>query len=392
MAGSKRDYYEVLGVARAASADDIKKAYRKLALKYHPDKNPGNVEAEEKFKEISEAYEILSEPAKRQRYDQFGHQAFAPGGGGGGFGGFGGIDLEEALRTFMGAFGGGGSIFDNFFGGMAGATERGDSATRGADVRFDLEIDFEEAVFGSHREITLPVMEECPACKGTGADKDSKKETCSRCKGRGILITTNGFFQVRQTCNVCGGSGQVIRNPCRECRGDGQVKTNRTLELKIPPGVETGSRLRLAGKGQGGVRGGLAGDLYVVLHVHPHPLFQRRDEDIFCEIPIPFHVAALGGEIEVPTITGYAKLKIPAGTESGTVFRLRSRGLADIRGGPNGDQHIRVTIEVPVNLKGAQKDIIASLASACSDANHPRAAEIRKMADEFYEHKKVIHK
>ncbi|MFH0879629.1 MAG: molecular chaperone DnaJ [Lentisphaerota bacterium] len=393
MAGAKRDYYEVLGVARSATIEDIKKAYRKLALKFHPDKNPGNVEAEEKFKEISEAYEILSDANRRQQYDQFGHQAFAPGGGAG-FGGFGGIDLEEALRTFMSAFGGGGSIFDNFFGGMAGGGGggRGETSNRGSDVRFDLEIEFEEAVFGSHREITLPMMDECPACKGSGADKDSKKETCSRCKGRGILVTTNGFFQVRQNCGTCGGSGEVIRNPCRECRGEGRVKGSRALELKIPPGVETGSRLRLAGKGEGGMRGGLAGDLYVVLHVHPHPLFQRRDEDIFCEIPIPFHIAALGGEIEVPTLQGYAKLKIPPGTESGAVFRLRSRGLVGVHGGPNGDQHIRITIEVPINLKGPQKDIIESLAGSLSDSNHPKAAEVQKMAGEFYEHKKTMGK
>ncbi|HBA82638.1 MAG TPA: molecular chaperone DnaJ [Verrucomicrobia bacterium] len=388
---SKRDYYEVLGVERTVTIDDIKKAYRKLAVKFHPDKNPGNVEAEEKFKEISEAYEVLSDAAKRQRYDQFGHQAFGPGSGGGaGFGGFGGIDLEEALRTFMGAFGGGGSIFDNFFGGGQGGSR--ESTTRGADLRFDLEIDFEEAVFGSHREITLPIMEECPNCKGSGADKDSKKESCARCKGRGMVITTNGFFQVRQTCPSCGGMGETIRNPCRECRGEGRVKAQRTIELRIPPGVETGSRLRLVGKGEGGTRGGLAGDLYVVLHVHPHELFQRRDEDIFCEVPIPFHVAALGSEIGVPTIHGYATLKIPPGTESGTAFRLRGKGLPGLHGAPNGDHHVRVVIEAPVNLKGNQKELLKTFGESCTESNYPQLEKVRKKADEFFEHKRAIGK
>ena len=389
---TKRDYYEVLGVERSASIDDVKKAYRKLALKFHPDKNPGNVEAEEKFKEISEAYEILSDAAKRQRYDQFGHQAFGPGSGGGaGFGGFGGIDLEEALRTFMGAFGGGGSIFDNFFGGGQEGASR-DSTARGSDLRFDLEIDFEEAVFGSRREITIPIMEDCPKCKGSGADKDSKKESCARCKGRGMVISSNGFFQVRQTCPSCGGMGETIRNPCRDCRGEGRVKAQRTIELKIPPGVETGSRLRLVGKGEGGARGGLAGDLYVVLHVHPHELFQRRDEDIFCEAPIPFHIAALGGEIEVPTIHGYATLKIPAGTESGSAFRLRGKGLPGLHGAPSGDHHIRVVIEAPVSLSGAQRDMLKAFGQSCLDSNHPQWQGMRKKADVFYEHKKAMGK
>ncbi len=389
---TKRDYYEVLELARSASAEDIKKAYRKFAIKYHPDKNPGNVEAEEKFKEISEAYEILSDPAKRQRYDQFGHQAFGPGGGGAGFGNFSGIDLEEALRTFMGAFGGGGSIFDNFFGGGRGEAGARESNNRGSDLRFDLEIDFEEAVFGSHREITLPIMEECPQCKGMGADKDSKKEPCARCKGRGMVITSTGFFQMRQTCPSCGGLGETIRNPCRNCRGEGRVKGQRTIDLKIPPGVETGSRLRLAGKGEGGTRGGLAGDLYVVLHVHPHELFQRRDEDIFCELPIPFHVAALGGEVEAPTIHGYASLKIPPGTESGTVFRLRGRGLPGLHGAPSGDQHVRVFIEVPVNLQRTQKEWLESMGKSCKEDNHPRLKKLRKQAGDFYEHKKAMGK
>lgn len=383
----KRDYYEVLGVARDATEEQIKKAYRKLAVEHHPDKNPGNVQAEERFKEISEAYEVLSDSGKRSRYDQFGHRAFGPGAGGFG-GGFGGIDLEEALRTFMGAFGGGGSIFDNFFGGGRGEEPGGTS--RGSDLRFDLEIEFEEAVFGSQRDITLPIMEECGACKGTGAQPGSKKEKCRRCAGRGVMISSNGFFQVRQTCPSCGGAGEVIASPCRECRGEGRVKGRRTISLKIPPGVETGSRLRLAGKGEGGVRGGAAGDLYVVLHVKAHEFFQRRDEDIFIEMPVPLHVAALGGEIDVPTIHGYTPLKIPAGTASGTVFRLRGKGVTGVRGYHDGDQHVRVYLDVPEHLTRQQKDLLRQFGEQCGEETHPRMRKIRDVADRFYEHKKAI--
>ncbi|HEY8240080.1 MAG TPA: molecular chaperone DnaJ, partial [Kiritimatiellia bacterium] len=298
MAGPKKDYYEILGVSKGASADDIKKAYRKLAIQFHPDKNPGNKEAEEKFKEISESYEVLSDADKRAKYDQFGHAAFGGGGGGGFQGGFEHIDLEEALRTFMGAFGGGGggSIFEDFFSGGGGRGSR-DSASRGSDLRFDLEIDFEEAVFGSQREITLSLLDECGTCKGTGAEPGSKRDTCKRCNGAGMVISSNGFFQVRQTCPTCGGAGETISKPCRDCRGEGRVKGRRTLSLKIPAGVETGSRLRLAGKGEGGSRGGQAGDLYVVLHVRPHAFFQRRGEDIYSDMPIPVHIGIMGGEV-----------------------------------------------------------------------------------------------
>jgi molecular chaperone DnaJ len=391
MATIKHDYYEVLGVARTASGEEIKKSYRKLAVQFHPDKNPGNKEAEEKFKVISEAYEILSDPDKKQRYDQYGHAAFGPGAGG--FSGdFGGIDLEEALRTFMGAFGGGGrgggSIFEDFFGGSRSR----DSASRGADLRFDLEIDFEEAVFGSQREITLTLMEECVTCHGSGAEPGSKREACKRCHGSGMVISGGGFFQVRQTCPTCGGAGETISKPCRECRGEGRVKGRRTLALKIPAGVETGSRLRLAGKGEGGARGGPAGDLYVVLHVHQHEFFQRRGEDIYCEMPVPFHIAALGGEIEVPTIHGDATLKIPAGTESGAVFRMKGKGVAGVQGYGTGDQHARVMVDVPERLSGRQRDALREFGDSLDESNHPRIRNIRKMAQEFYSHKEKIGK
>jgi len=388
MATPKRDYYEVLGVARGASDDEIKKAYRKLAVKHHPDKNPGDHEAEERFKELTEAYEVLSDSTKREKYDRFGHQAFAPGTGGHGGpgGGFGGIDLEEALRTFMGAFGGSGNVVEDFFGGR----RRGggaDTSTRGADLRFDLEIDFEEAAFGSERTVTLPINVECEECSGSGAADGSQRETCRQCGGTGMQISSSGFFQMRQTCPICAGTGTVISNPCSRCGGMGRVKSRPSISLKIPAGVETGSRLRLAGKGEGGVRGGSAGDLYVVIHVREHALFKRRGDDIHCEVPIPFHVAALGGEVQVPTIHGLAKLKIPTGCETGSVFRLRNKGISPPQGGRPGDQHVYVMVETPRKLNSKQKHALRDLGESLTEANYPDQEETRKVAEEFYRHK-----
>lgn len=394
MASGNKDFYATLGVERTASADEIKKAYRKLAVQYHPDKNPGNKEAEEKFKVITEAYEVLSDPDKRQRYDQYGSAAFGPGGGGfggGGFGGGGGIDLEEALRTFMGAMGGsggGGSIFEDFFGGGGGGGGRRgsrDTAMRGSDMRYDLEIEFEEAVFGSQHEMVLSLLDECSACRGSGLADGSKRESCSRCRGAGTVVTASGFFQVRQTCPSCGGSGEIISNPCRECRGEGRVKTRKTITLKIPPGVETGSRLRLAGKGEGGTRGGPPGDLYVVVHVKTHPFFQRHGDDILVEMPVPFDVATLGGTIEVPTVQGYASLKIPSGTASGTVLRLRGKGIAAVGGGRIGDQHVRVVVEVPDRLDRSQRKALETFSAACTLDNYPKMKDVRRTADQFYQ-------
>lgn len=392
MSTTKRDYYEVLGVSKGATDDEMKKAYRKLAVKFHPDKNPGDKDAEDHFKDISEAYEVLSDKTKRQQYDQFGHQAFGGGGGGGGFGapgagGFGGVDLEEALRTFMGAFGGG-SIFDDFFGGGGGG--RRESSSRGSDLRYDLEIDFEEAIFGSKRELAYPVMETCGDCKGSGAAAGSKRETCSGCGGAGTQVTSNGFFQMRQTCRSCGGSGEVVTNPCKPCRGEGRTKDKRTLTLKIPPGVETGSRLRVRGKGEGGTNGAEAGDLYIIMHVRSHEVFQRDGDDLFCEIPIPFHIAAGGGEIEAPTLNGFAKLKIPSGTEGGKLFRLRNKGVKNPSRSSFGDLHVRIKIEVPIKLSGKQKKALQEFGDSLEENNQKQTQALRKRMTEFYARKESL--
>jgi len=394
MPSQKRDYYEVLGIAKGASAEEIKKAYRKMAIQYHPDKNPGDKASEEKFKEVSEAYEVLSDTSKRQQYDQFGHAAFGAGrgGGGGSHGGFGGggIDLEEALRTFMGASGGGGSIFENFFGG-GGRAQNPNAPQEGADLRFDLEIDFEEAVLGSSREIRINVNETCERCKGGGAEPGSGRKTCSTCRGQGQVVSGGGFIQFRQTCPTCRGSGQVIEKPCTTCHGQGLVRNKRTIDVKIPGGVETGSRLRIAGKGEGGLRGGPAGDLYIVLHVREHEFFKRNDLDIVCEVPVPFHIAMLGGEVHVPTIHGSAALKIPAGTESGKVFRMKGKGITSPRYG-TGDQHVVVQIEIPQGLASKEKKKLEEAVVILNEKHFPLTQKMQKAAEKFYEHKRALEK
>ena len=391
---SKRDCYEVLGVARDASDRQIKKAYRTLAMKYHPDKNPGDQAAEEKFKEATECYEILSNADLRQRYDQFGWSAFERGRGGFGGGGAGHIDLEEAMRAFASAFGGGGgfgggSFFESLFGAMGGTQNR-ETRSRGADLRYDLEIDFEEAAFGSRRDLTLNIVEDCEACNGTGADGKSNRQTCPKCGGRGMVISSNGFFQVRQPCPHCGGTGEIIQNPCRACHGEGRMKVERTIGLTIPAGVDTGSRLRLSGKGEGGSRGGPAGDLFVVLHVRSHELFRREGMETFCEVPIPFHIAALGGEVQVPTLHGDVPLKIPAGTQPGKSFTLRGLGLPSVRGGSMGDHHITVTIEVPTGLNQKANDLLAAFGASLKEDHHPRLTALRKRAAKFFKRKESI--
>lgn len=367
---SKKDYYDVLGVSKTATADEIKKAYRKLARQYHPDVNKDNPEAAEKFKEASEAYSVLSDEQKRAQYDQFGHAAFENGGAGGagGFGGFEGF----------GGFGGGGmeDIFDMFFGGQ-GRGARGSNAgpQRGADLRFDLEITFEEAAFGLEREISLYRDEQCPHCHGNGAEHGSKVETCPECHGSGeIRFTQNTMFgqmtNVRP-CPKCHGEGKIISEPCKECRGQGTVKKNKKLKVKIPAGVDNGSRLRVAGEGEAGVKGGPSGDLYVYLYVKPHKFFERDGTTVYCEVPINIVQATLGDEIKVPTLDGQVVMKVPEGTQPGKVLRLKGKGIPSLRNSTRGDQLVRIKVVVPQKLNEKQKDALRKFAEISKDNINP---------------------
>ena len=390
---TKRDYYEVLGVNKTASADEIKKAYRKLAMQYHPDRNPDNKEAAEKFKEICEAYEVLSDTDKRQRYDQYGHagmkSAFGPGGFdfGRDFTHMQDMDLQDILGSF---FGGG---FGDIFGGGGGRrrSRNPNAAQRGDDLRFDLEIDFEEALFGSEREVDLNVNDACEACHGSGAAAGATRETCRQCGGHGVVVVGGGFIQMRQTCPVCNGEGTIIRNPCKKCNGTGRVKTPRHIALRIPKGVETGSRLRLSGKGESGLRGGPAGDLYVVLHVREHDVFQREDDDLVCTVHSSPVTAALGGDIDIPTPDGHARIKVPAGTPNGKVFRLRDKGMPNLNGG-SGDLHVRVEIEVPTHLSSKQKKLLEEFASLTTADTFPDAARQNQAVDAFFARRDALRK
>jgi molecular chaperone DnaJ len=360
-------------------------------MQYHPDRNPGDKSAEAKFKEISEAYEVLSDPAKRQQYDRFGHEGVRSAFGPGGFDFSRDFTHAADLQDILGSiFWEGGGFFDEIFGGGWGRSRTGPQ--RGQDLRFDLEIDFEEAAFGSEREITLPVSEPCGACRGSGVAPGSSRESCRQCGGRGVVVSGGGFFQVRQTCPICGGTGTVITRPCKTCDGSGRMKERKRLTLKIPRGVETGSRLRLPGKGDAGTRGGPPGDLYVVLHVREHELFKRRGDDLFCEVPVPFGFATLGGEVEVPTLDGYARLKLEPGTETGKVFRLRGKGLPNVEGYGYGDLHIQVLVEVPVKLNSRQKKALKDFLDSGHDANYPQQQSFAQSAERFYERKRAMDK
>jgi len=357
---SKADYYELLGVARNASEEEIKKAYRKMALKYHPDRNQGNKSAEEKFKEVSEAYEALSNPDKRSAYDRFGHSAFGPqmrGAPGGGF-----HDPFDIFREVFGG-GGGGSIFDDLFGGGG----RREGAQGGNDLRYDMELSFEEAAFGSEKEISIRRHEACDDCEGTGAAPGTSMTRCTQCGGRGQITSQRGFFMVSQTCPRCRGAGRVIEKPCKSCSGSGLVERVSKIKIRAPGGVEDGMRLRSAGNGDSGVRGGPPGDLYVVLHVHEHEIFKRDGEDLFCEVPISYPMAALGGELEVPTLDGAARVRIPPGTQSGTLFRLRGKGVKSLDGRGVGDQHVRIIVEVPTRLNSDQRRKLEEFARSCNE-------------------------
>lgn len=386
MATIKRDYYEVLTVERTADGDTIKKSYRKLAVKFHPDKNPGDKSAEDKFKELGEAYEVLSNPDKRSAYDRFGHQAFAPGGGmGGGFGGGGSHDPFEVFREVFGAGRGGGGIFGSIFeeAFSQDGGERGGRG-RGADLRYDLRISFLEAAHGVEKEIEIAKLQACESCHGSGAEPGSKVTTCPTCAGHGQVAVTRGFFNIAQTCPKCRGAGQVVDKPCRTCRGEGRTERTSKIKIKIPAGVEDGTRLRSSGQGEGGARGGPAGDLYVVLHVEAHELFEREGRDLFCTVPISFAKSALGGEIKVPTLEGHALLKVPAGTPTGKVFRLKGKGLPEVHGRGIGDLHVKLYVEVPTRLNLDQKHKLQAFADSCDEETHPEENSFFRKAKEFF--------
>ena len=364
---AKRDFYEVLDVARNASDEEIKKAYRKLAMKHHPDRNQDNPSAEEKFKEVKEAYEMLSDPQKRAAYDQYGHAGVDPNmGGGGGFGGG---------QPFGDAFG---DIFGDIFGNMGGRQQRaGPQVFRGSDLRYTMEIDLEDAAKGKVTQIRVPNWDECDVCHGSGAEAGTKAETCPTCKGQGQVRMSQGFFSVQQTCPKCHGTGQHIPNPCKKCNGQGKVKSQKTLEVTIPAGIEDGMRIRNSGKGEPGVNGGPAGDLYVEIHIKRHNVFEREGTDLHCTIPLAFTKAALGGEIEVPTLHGKASMNIPEGTQTGQRFRLRGKGMPHVRSASTvGDLYVHVELEVPVKLSAEQKQLIEQLEESLNsnrDKHNPKA-------------------
>jgi molecular chaperone DnaJ len=375
---NKRDYYEVLGVERNVSQEELKKAYRKLAVKYHPDKNPGDQAAEDKFKELGEAYDVLSDEQKRAAYDRHGHAAFQAGGGGGGRGGF--HDPFDIFREVFG--GGGGGIFEEFFGG--GRQRDRSGAMRGSDLRYDLEISLEEAARGVEKQIEIERAHQCEKCSGSGSSKPGGVKSCPTCGGVGQVITTRGFFQVQQPCPDCSGSGQIISNPCPDCRGQGRVEKTARIKLRIPGGITEGARLRSSGNGDAGSRGGPSGDLYVVIHIKRHEVFEREDDDLFCEVPISFAKATLGGEVMVPTLDGKASLKIPAGTQSATVFRLRGKGMPRLNSSNKGDLMVRVQVEVPTNLSAEQKEKLKAFSDSCGEQNEPMAESFFQRAKRFF--------
>lgn len=353
---AKRDYYDVLGAARGASKDELKRAYRKLAMQYHPDRNPGDAEAEQRFKELNEAYDVLKDDDKKAAYDRFGHAAFESAGGqrpGGGAG-------------FSGGFA---DIFEEMFGEFMGGARRGGGAGRGSDLRYNMTISLEDAFRGRQTEIRIPTSSSCEECGGTGAEKGSKPTVCQTCHGAGKVRAQQGFFTIERTCPTCGGGGQVIEHPCRACGGAGRQRKEKTLSVNIPAGVEDGTRIRLAGEGEAGMRGASPGDLYLFLSVEPHSIFQREGADIHCRVPVAMVTAALGGQIEVPTIEGArARLAVPAGTQSGRQFRLKGKGMSVLRSPARGDMYVEVAVETPVNLTRRQRELLEEFAGEAGDA------------------------
>jgi molecular chaperone DnaJ len=373
---AKRDFYDVLGVQKNASPGELKSAYRKLAVKYHPDKNPGDKSAEDKFKEASEAYGILSDQEKKQNYDNFGHAAFEGGGGrqSGGFSGFGGADFSDIFEDFFGDFGGGGR-----------SNNRRNSSNRGSDLRYDLSISLEEAYEGKKQDIKFSTTEKCNTCKGNGSKPGSSPDRCSTCGGNGKVRSNQGFFTVQQTCPQCAGSGEEINDPCVNCNGLGSKQASKKLSVTIPKGVDDGTRIRLAGKGEAGTKGGTSGDLYLFINVHSHDLFKRSDENLFFEFPISIADAALGTTIEIPTIDGgKAKIKIPDGTQSGKQFRLKGKGMPYIRGSGNGDLYVQITTEVPISLNKAQKELLEKFREIENEKSNPSIKKFFQKAKSFW--------
>lgn len=384
---AKKDFYQTLGVDKKASAEDLKKAYRKLAMQYHPDKNPGNKEAEQKFKEISEAYDVLKDEQKRAAYDRFGHGAFEGGGmgggrsgpGAGGFGGFSGFGSSAGFSD----------IFEEMFGDFMqnGGRRGGDGARRGGDISQEMEITLEDAFKGSETSLKVATWQSCAECSGSGAAKGSKPEICDTCRGIGRIRAQQGFFTVERTCPSCGGQGQSIKNPCKGCSGQGRVRKDKTLKVAIPAGIEDGTRIRLSGEGEAGVRGGASGDIYVFLSIKPHRFFQREAANLYCRVPTPLHTVALGGTIEVPTIDGKRmKVSIPAGTQTGQQFRLKGKGMSVLRSTNRGDMFVEVAVETPVNLSKKQKELLQQFADESSDdKTNPQSSGFFSKVKELWE-------
>lgn len=365
---SKRDYYEILSVSRDVSDAELKKAYRRFAMKHHPDRNAGDSTSEEKFKECKEAYDILSDPNKRAAYDQYGHAGVDPSMGGhpGGSGGF-----EDIF----------GDVFGDIFGGGGGGRRGGSRARRGSDLQYNLELTLEQAVFGTEVKIHVPTMVGCETCHGSGAKKGTSPTACPTCGGAGQVRMQQGFFAVQQTCPQCHGQGKTITDPCPDCRGQGRIREEKTLSVKVPAGVDTGDRIRLSGEGEAGEQGAPAGDLYVQMHVRSHEIFSRDDNDLLCEMPISIGVAALGGEIEVPTLNGRLRLKIPPETQSGKLFRMRGKGVKPVRGGATGDLLCRVAVETPVKLNNKQKDLLKELERSMQESNKEHSPQHASWGD-----------
>lgn len=378
---AKRDFYEVLGVERGADDAAIKKAYRKLAMQYHPDRNPDDKDAEKKFKEASEAYEVLKDKDKRAAYDRYGHSAFEGGMGGGAGGAAGGFDFSSGFSD----------IFEDLFGaggGFAGAGRQrgGNAPSRGADLRYNMEISLQEAFKGKQKKIKVTASATCGACHGSGGEKGSEPETCSSCNGAGRIRAQQGFFTIERTCTACQGMGKVIKNPCKECAGSGRVRKEKTLSVNIPAGVEEGTRIRLSGEGEVGFRGGPPGDLYIFLSIAPHPFFKRDGANIYCSVPIRFTEAALGGSVEVPTIDGgRVKVNIPVGTQTGHQFRLRNKGMQVMRSNTRGDMYIQATVETPVNLNKKQKELLREFDKAGGQETSPESAGFFSRVKDFWE-------